>query len=384
MTPELIIERCRELIAQPVGAVAERWKAEHPGGRAVAAYPVWAPAELIHAAGMLPLSLLGGGTSVELTHADARFQSFVCSIAKSTLELGFQGMVRGVDGLVFSNICDVARNLSSIYKRNFPDAVVEYLHLPQNSTSPAVAAYAAAELRRLGASFDTAFGLVVTPTALAKSIEIYNTLRARLRALYALRIAEPQKLSTAELYIVLRATTLVPPEQAIAWLDVLLADLPRREVRPRDRLRVVVEGAFCEQPPLGLLEMLEEAGCYVVEDDLLLGWRWFTSDVAIDGDPFERLGSAYVDQAVPSSTRHESRQHRSEGLIEKVRRARADAVVFMPAKFCEPALFDYVLMKQGLERAGIPHLLVEFEEKMWTFERTRNEIETFVESMLFE
>jgi benzoyl-CoA reductase subunit C len=384
MTPELIIERCRELIAQPVGAVAERWKAEHPGGRAVAAYPVWAPAELIHAAGMLPLSLLGGGTSVELTHADARFQSFVCSIAKSTLELGFQGMVKGVDGLVFSNICDVARNLSSIYKRNFPDAVVEYLHLPQNSTSPAVAAYAAAELRRLAVSFDTAFGLVVTSTALAKSIEIYNSLRARLRGLYALRIAEPQKLSTAELYVVLRATTLVPPEQGIAWLDVLLADLPHREVRPRDRLRVVVEGAFCEQPPLGLLEMLEEAGCYVVEDDLLLGWRWFTSDVAIDGDPFERLGSAYVDQAVPSSTRHESRQHRSEGLIEKVRRARADAVVFMPAKFCEPALFDYVLMKQGLERAGIPHLLVEFEEKMWTFERTRNEIETFVESMLFE
>ena len=40
--------------------------------------------------------------------------------------------------------------------------------------------------------------------------------------------------------------------------------------------------------------------------------------------------------------------------------------------------------QQGLERAGIPHLLVEFEEKMWTFERTRNEIETFVESMLFD
>ena len=134
--------------------MAERWKAEHPGGRAVAAYPVWAPAELIHAAGMLPLSLLGGGTSVELTHADARFQSFVCSIAKSSLELGFQGLVKGVDGFVFSNICDVARNLSSIYKRNFPDTFVEYLHLPQNSTSPAVAAYAAAELRRLAACFD--------------------------------------------------------------------------------------------------------------------------------------------------------------------------------------------------------------------------------------
>jgi benzoyl-CoA reductase subunit C len=384
MTAEAVLERCRALVGEPLGTVAGRWKSEHMGSRAVAVYPVWAPAELIHAAGMLPLALLGGGTSVELTHADARFQSFVCSIAKSTLELGFQGLVKGVDGFVFSNICDVARNLGSLYKRNFPDVFVEYLHLPQNSTSPAVAGYMAAELRRLATGFERAFELPVTDTALEKSIETYNLLRSRLRALYAFRIEEPQKLSTTELYVVQRAATMAPPEESLAWLDTLLAELPLRAARPRDRLRVVVEGAFCEQPPLGLLEVLEEAGCYVVEDDLLLGWRWFTADVSGDGDPFTRLGRAYVDRAVPSSTRHESRVHRSDGLIEKVRRSRAGAVVFMPAKFCEPALFDYVLMKQGLDRAGIPHLLVEFEEKMWTFERTRNEIETFVESMLFD
>jgi benzoyl-CoA reductase subunit C len=384
MTIETILGQCRALAAQPLGAVAERWKTTHPGGRAVAVYPVWAPAELIHAAGMLPLALLGGGTSVELTHADARFQSFVCSVAKSSLELGFQALVRGVDGFVFSNICDVARNLASIYKRNFPDVFVEYLHLPQNSTSPAVVGYLGSELRRLADGFAGAFGLGVTETALGKSIETYNALRSRLQALYALRIAEPEKLSTVELYLALRAATLAPPEETLGWLDALLAALPGRAARRQDRMRVVIEGAFCEQPPLGLLEVLEEAGCYVVEDDLLLGWRWFTTDVAVDGDPFERLASAYVNQAVPSSTRHEGREHRSAGLIEKVRRSKADAVVFTPAKFCEPALFDYVLMKQGLERAGIPHLLVEFEEKMWTFERTRNEIETFVESMLFD
>jgi benzoyl-CoA reductase subunit C len=384
MTIEALIDHCRALAGQPPGTLAERWKAAHPGGRAVAVYPVWAPAEVIHAAGILPLALLGGGTSVELTHADARFQSFVCSIAKSSLELGFQGLVRGVDGFVFSNICDVARNLSSIYKRNFPDVFVEYLHLPQNSTSSAVVGYLGGELRRLADRFAEAFGLGVTETALAKSIETYNSLRRRLRELYAFRIAEPEKLSTVELYLALRAATLAPPEETLGRLDALLAALPGRTARRQDRMRVVVEGAFCEQPPLGLLEVLEEAGCYVVEDDLLLGWRWFTTDVATDGDPFARLASAYVNQAVPSSTRHEGREHRSAGLLEKVRRSRADAVVFTPAKFCEPALFDYVLMKQGLERANIPHLLVEFEEKMWTFERTRNEIETFVESMLFE
>jgi benzoyl-CoA reductase subunit C len=384
MTPDAAIAQYRDLIADPLSAVVGRWKERHPGGRAIASYPVWAPNEVIHAAGMLPLSLLGGGTSVELTHADARFQSFVCSIAKSTLELGFQGRVAGVDGVVFSNICDVARNLGSIYKRNFPDTFVEYLHLPQNSTSSSVVPYLASELRRLAAGFEAAFGLKVTEPSLAEAIEVYDAFRARVRALYALRIAEPQKVSTTELYTILRAATLMPVAEATAALDQLLAGLAARQARPRDRLRVVVEGAFCEQPPPGLLEVLEEAGCYVVEDDLLLGWRWFITDVGGEGDPFERLASAYVNRAVPSSTRHESREHRSAGLIEKVRRARADAVVFMPAKFCEPALFDYVLMKQGLERAGIPHMLVEFEEKMWTFERTRNEIETFVESMLFE
>jgi benzoyl-CoA reductase subunit C len=384
MTPEAVLDDCRALLERPLGAVAGAWKAAHPGGRAIAVYPVWAPAEVIHAAGLLPLALLGGGASVELTHADARFQSFVCSIAKSSLELGFQGLVDDVDGFVFSNICDVARNLGSIYRRNFPRAFVEYLHLPQNSTSPVVVPYLAGELRRLADGLRAAFGLAVTDAALAESIETYNQLRARLRALYALRIAEPHRLATTELYTVLRAVGRLAPEESIARLDTLLAGLPGRDARPRDRLRVVVEGAFCEQPPLGLLDVLEEAGCYVVEDDLLLGWRWFTSDVPVAGDPFAALAAAYVDRAVPSSTRHESREHRAAGLLEKVRRSGAAAVVFTPAKFCEPALFDYVLMKQGLERVGVPHLLVEFEEKMWTFERSRNEIETFVESLLFD
>ena len=44
----------------------------------------------------------------------------------------------------------------------------------------------------------------------------------------------------------------------------------------------------------------------------------------------------------------------------------------------------YVLYKRELEAAGIPHLLVEFEEKMFTFERLQNEVETFVESLLFD
>jgi benzoyl-CoA reductase subunit C len=58
---DTILAECRNLVARPLGALAEAWKAGHPGGRVIAAYPVWAPAEIVHASGMLPLALLGGG-----------------------------------------------------------------------------------------------------------------------------------------------------------------------------------------------------------------------------------------------------------------------------------------------------------------------------------
>ena len=82
--------------------------------------------------------------------------------------------------------------------------------------------------------------------------------------------------------------------------------------------------------------------------------------------------------------RYDAKNPRTEGLLRRIERSGADAVVFTPAKFCEPALLDYVLFRQKLDERNIPHLKLEFEEKMWTFEATRTEVETFAESMLFD
>ena len=147
---------------------------------------------------------------------------------------------------------------------------------------------------------------------------------------------------------------------------------------------MVIEGSFCEQPPLDLIKILEEAGCYIVDDDFLLGPRWFLRDVPVSGDPMRALADSYSNASVYSPVRHDFRRPRHRELIEKARNRKADAVILLIAKFCEPALFDYGLFKQELEKEGIPHLLMEFEEKMFTFEGLRTEVETFVESLLFD
>jgi len=383
-TVENLVSQYRELLENSPLDIAAAWKTSHPDLKLVGCYPVYTPVELIHAAGMLPVGVIGAGNRLEIAHADSRFQSFVCSIVKSTLELGLTERLKFLDGIVFHSICDPARNLSSVFKRNFPDLMVEYIHFPQNMASPHTIDYLIAEYKRIGASYEKLSGKAITDEALGTSIALYNTQRRLIRELYAIRRETPQNLSTVECYILTRIGTLLPPEQHISILEQAIPELRQRNERPKDRIRVVLEGSFCEQPPIELLAGLEAAGCYILDDDFLTGWRWFTGDIPIAGDPMRNLANAYLNQSVYSGVKHDTREPKSKHLIDKFKDTRADAVLILAAKFCEPALFDYALYKRALEKEGIPHLCLEFEEKMWIFDKARTEVETFVESMLFD
>ena len=360
------------------------WKQGHPGAKAIGYFPVYAPVELIHAAGMLPVGLNGAGDKLDIQHADARFGSFICSIVKTTLEMGLTGCLEPFDGFLFSTICDSARNLCFVMKRNFPQMYVDFLHLPHNPRSPAATQFLAEEYRRLLRELERLSGGKVQDHAIRHSIALYNRKRALIRERYILRSHEPHKLPTWVLYHVIRAGNSLPVEQHIVQMEAALAEFSVRAAKARDSIRIVVEGSFCEQPPLTLIRLIEDAGCYIVDDDFALGQSWFESDIPTDGDPVLALASSYLDQSTYSSVRHDFRKPRWDGLVEKVRRNNANAVLFLIAKFCEPAYFDYVPYKQELERSAIPHLQLEFEEKSFTFDRLRTEIETFVESLVFD
>ena len=383
-TLENLISRYREPLENFPLDLAAEWRKHHPDKKLIGCYPVYTPVELIYAAGMLPVGVIGAGNRLEIAHADSRFQSFVCSIVKSTLELGLTERLNFLDGIVFHSICDPARNLGSVFKRNFPNLMVEYIHFPQNMTSPHTVDYLIAEYKRLGTSYEQLSGKKITDEALRQSISLYNEQRRLIRALYDIRKQSPQNLSTVECYVLTRISTLLPPEEHISILKEAIVGARRRNEKPKDRVRVVLEGSFCEQPPIELIEGLEAAGCYILDDDFLLGWRWFQQDVATDGDPWRNLADAYINRSVYSGVKHDTREPKSKHLIDKVKETGASAVLILAAKFCEPALFDYALYKRALEKAGIPHLCLEFEEKMWIFDKARTEVETFVESMLFD
>ena len=380
---EELVERCTESIESLDFAEASRWKHDAPGRAIAGCFPVYTPVELFHAANVLPVGLTGGGNRLEIANADARFQSFVCSIVKSTLELAMVGKLDDFDGFVFHSICDPARNLASVFARNFEHKRIEYIHFPQRFEPSHAIPYLEAEYERVLGWAAELSGRRADDDDLLRSIKLYDAIRASMRRLYDFRREAPHKLGTRELYALARYGNVVPPEDHLQTLGRALELLQLREGKPKDRARLLIVGSFCEQPPLDLIASIEDAGCYVVDDDFLLGRRFFKADVARTARPIHDLAEAYVERSVDSSVKHDTRHSKAAALVDRVRAYGADAVVVLTAKFCEPALFDYVLYREALHEARIPHVFLEFEEKMWLFDKIKTEIETFVESLMF-
>ncbi len=380
---ERILAAARAEVEDTDFAAVRRWKEAEAGRACIGYFPVYVPAEVIWAAGALPVAVWGGGDGIEVELADARVQSFICSISRSTLELGLLGKLAFLDGMLFGSLCDVARNLSGVWARNFPGVYVDYLHYPQNLRSAAARGYYREDLERLCQEVGKLTGRTPSDEELSAAIDLYEEQRALLRRLAAVRAEEPWRLGLEEYQVLVRAAGRRDPREHNAALAEVLELLPAREVRHKDGVRVLLEGSFCEQPSLELLRTLDEAHCFVVESDLGRGLRWFKEPVARSADPWEDLVGAYFDHAEGSVVRHHSPSERTDRLLARLRESGADGVFFCTAKFCEPAFYDFVLHKQALDREGVPYLAVEFEEKMSSFESIRTQAETFAESILF-
>ncbi len=376
-----VLERCHDAATQ-LGVPDKR---DLPAGYKgyVGHFPVYFPEEIPHAGKLVPVNVLGGGNRTEARLADARMGSFVCSICRSTTELGLNGSLRGLDAFITHPICDAAKHLAGIWGRNFPDQPAQILYLPQNVNTEGAIQYTYDEYKRLKTDMERAAGASITDAALRKSIRLYNRSRALMRELYAIRRDEPWRVSCTESYLLVRARTRMTVEQHNDLLSEGLEAIRRRETLAQDKPRVVFMGGFCEQPPLEMLETIDDA-CYVVDDDLLIGLRWLTEDVAETGDPLWALAKAFVDASAASPVQHDARKPKEEVLMQMVRESRADAALLTAAKFCEPGLDEQVAWSKHLDQEHVPHLVLEFEEKMTSFGQMAMQIETFAESLLFE
>ena len=384
MSPELVnlIQRAQELNDDFDMTAVRAWKEAGTGRKAIGHMPIYVPRELIHAAGMLPVGIVGAGERLEIIRGDAYFQSYICHIPRSTIELALSRRLDVLDGMLFPSICDVIRNLSGMWTMLFPERYVRYVDLPQNFVPGAGGVYWRRELEILREDFGRLSGRPIEDAALRHSIAIYNENRSTIRELYRARSRQPWVHPTSEVYVLLRAGNLLPPEEHTALLREYLRLAPlETDRRDRDQSRVVLVGMFCEQPPLGLLLTLERAGCWVVDDDLLLGLRWIMGEISCDGDPIQALVEAFLNQSVETAARYLPEGQHGRALVESVRSNRAEGVIFCAPSFCDPALLEQPMLITRLDREGIPHTQFKYSEDTGQFAVIREQAGTFSDSI---
>ena len=367
---------CRELLEDGDFPTVKRWR--EAGGKVLGHFQVYFPEEIAHAAGLLPLKMRGA--QIEARQAEARFGSYLCSILKTSLELALSDRVR-LDMFVSHPICDAARNLAAVWGRNFKYPC-QILYLPQNANSRHSAQYLRGEYDRIKREIEAVAGRAVTDDDLRSSIAVFNENRRLLHRLYAIKRETPWLLSADEAYVLMAVGGMIPREEHNELLRAVLPQIEARPARPQDRIRVVFEGGFCEQPPLDLLRTIAQF-CYVVDDDLLIGLRWILEDVPLDGDPLYNLAEAYLEKSSYSPVQHDLRKPKEKMLLKRMEAARANAAIITAAKMCEPGLDEQVAYAKALDEHGLPYFISEFEENMTSFDHLQIQLETFVESLMF-
>ena len=376
-----ILERAETLYRDLSLESVRRWKDE-TGGLAVGYMPIYVPGEILHAQGVLPVGLMGGGDGLEIIRGDAYYQSYICHIPRSTIEMGLNGALDCLDGMIFPAICDVVRNLSGMWKLQFPDKLSLYLDLPQNFEPEIGGRFYRSQLLELAAELEGRGARPLEMDALSASIELYNRARTLVRELYDLRREAPWRIPTSELYLILRAGLRLPVEEfsvmVEAYLEAVRADESRR---PLDQARVLTTGSFCEQPPLGLIKTLERAGCYIVDDDFVQVHRWIQHDVPEEGDPLDNLVTAFLDDAMESPTRYIADKEKGGELVERVGQSAAEGVLFCAPSFCDPALLDQPMQVRAIEARGIPWTAFKYSENGGQFHTIREQAGTFADSI---
>ncbi len=382
MSTREIVARCERLFEDLRFGAVKDWKAAAPGRKAIGYMPIYVPREIIHAAGMLPVGIFGGGDQLEVIQGDAYYQSYICRIPRSTLELGLTGRLDVLDGMLFPSICDVIRNLSGMWQIMFKDKYVRYFDVPQNYDDAIGGEFYVHEMRELRADLGKLAGREVTDEQLRASIAVYNENRQAIRELYAYRAEQPWQAPTSELYLVLRAGCVLPPEEHTVLVRSYLAEA-RQETRPqRDNARVVLTGSFCEQPPLSLIKSIEMSGCYVVDDDFQLIQSWLLDDVPVTGEPLEELSKAFLHRSTSTSSKYDERKEdKGKFLLKQIKERGAEGVVFAAPSFCDPALLERPMLQGILGQHKIPYTAFKYAENTGQMAPIREQAGTFADSI---
>ncbi len=342
------------------------------GKRILGYFCTYTPVELIHACGIIPVRIMGGAGRVDKAYALT--PEFICPYMRLSLERALAGEYDFLSGLVQGYSCDAACGLVNIWAENIRGEIFTSIPLPYNDT-PESRKFLRSSLEELVEKLQKTIGGAYSEAALEESLALYGGNRKEVLDLYESRYEGASPLSAKDLYHVVQAGFVTPPEAWRVMLSELKQAIQHAPPSRADGAPILISGSLIEAPEV--FEAIERCGGSIVADDLCTGLRSLGPAHGKGADPLDRLMDRYFKRPpCPSRTRAGIR---AEMLAELARRSGAGGVVFFLQKYCTPHLADHPLVSQKLKGMGIPSILIEMDETWKTEAQVRTRLEAFFE-----
>ncbi|MFQ5921474.1 MAG: 2-hydroxyacyl-CoA dehydratase subunit D [Anaerolineales bacterium] len=316
-----------------------------------AVLPIHYPRELLRAFGILPMEVWGP-PNVDSSFGTAHVQAYVCSIVRNGLSFLHSDTAKIADLILVPHSCDSLQGLGSLLLDFVqPEQPVFPLYLPRQTNSAGVR-FLANEFCSLYQQLEQATGRSPNDDQLMECIQREERADAALRDMHTNR--RKIDLSDYEFYRLIRTREYLPAED---FLELVEQVQERASGDQNESIGILISGIVPE--PMDTLQAINDFSGIVVGDDLACTGR----RVYPPGDnqnPFlrmaERLLGGPPDWALGSSI-----NSRMDYLLETIERTGAQGVIFYGVKFCEPELFDLPLLRERLDREGIPSIAMEVD-----------------------
>ncbi len=338
----------------------------------------YVPEEIILAAGATPFRLFGSFEKTRL--ADAHLQSYGCSLAKGVLEDALAGKLDFLDGVVFTHTCDTMQRLSDIWRINVKDIFHLDVILPVKLDTESARAYYRDVLQTFRVELAERLGVTISDDDLRRGIVASNRIRRAFGRIYDMTAQAPGILQGEELYMLDRAGMMMERNRFADLIEETankLSENVTNHTGASAPKRIFLEGGICNYPDI--FNIIEESGGVVAGDDLCTGFRYFSGLVdETNPDPILAIADRYI-RRISCPAKHQGTTVRGERLVEMARERQAQGVVFFLLKFCDPHAFDYPYLRDTLEKAGIPVLMVEVDDPLQGEGQLRTRLEAFME-----
>jgi benzoyl-CoA reductase subunit C len=334
------------------------------------------PEELIHAAGMLPFTILG--TNKPILKANTHLPDNACSQARSDLEVVLTYQRDFFDGYVLPQVDDTTQHLSDIWRRDVRRDYFEVFLLPRQVDRPSARGWLLDETLRLKRSLESFGGEEISEERLWESIGIYNQNRQHLRRLYEMKRRSSSFISNRQLFDLIKSSMWWPKEEHNRLLERFISSIEETDLGKGEGIRVVLSGIVWEPPEI--MDILDESGLTVVGDDLCVGSRYIDPDIHVNGNPLNTIVDRHFGKG-PFTPIYDKGDRIFENLLDLVTRNRAEGVIYLHIKFNESQDFDLPDLVENMEKEGVPIFVVDTEYQTTHLAGIRTRIQAFGESL---